>query len=242
VLNGNVPTTDFEVGPNPIMSRVSSSSCLYTLSGTVVYPYVISSATGQLTLSTTGPLVLGTPGYNGTPGSGTNFTSINTSAGTSAGSYVFLTDGGLNQIDSYSSTATSCVLSPVAGSNSTNVQVNAIPENSLTSNNGKFLYVVNNIIPTTTGTGGSSISAFTITNGQLQPLSDPTSNPYAVGSGPVCIVEDPSDQYLYTSNNIDSTVTGKLLNQNTGFLADLNHGSTFPTAMHPTCLVVSGNI
>jgi 6-phosphogluconolactonase len=234
VLNNGVPTADFEVGPNPIMSRVSSSNCLFTLSSTEVFAYIISSATGQLTVSTTGPQVLGN--------AGTNFTSINTSAGTSAGSYVFLTDGGLNQIDSYSSSSTSCVLQPVAGSNSTNVQVNAIPVNSVTSNNGKFLYVINNIIPSTTGTAGSSISAFTITNGQLEPLSDPTSNPYAVGSGPVCIVEDPSNQYLYSSNNTDSTVTGKLLNQNTGFLADLTHGSTFPTAMHPTCLAVSGNI
>jgi hypothetical protein len=58
----------------------------------------------------------------------------------------------------------------------------------------------------------------------------------------VCIVEDPSDQYIYTSNGIDSTVTGKLADQNTGYLADLKHGSVFPTSMKPSCLAVSGNI
>jgi hypothetical protein len=63
-----------------------------------------------------------------------------------------------------------------------------------------------------------------------------------VGSGPVCIVEDPSSKYLYTSNSADSTVTGKLLDQNRGFLSDLSRGSVFPTSMTPTCLAVSGNI
>ena len=76
----------------------------------------------------------------------------------------------------------------------------------------------------------------------LQTLSDGTSNPYSVGAGPVCIVEDPSSKYIYTSNNIDSTVTGKLLDQNRGYLAPLTHGSTFPAAMNPTCLAVSGSI
>ena len=61
-------------------------------------------------------------------------------------------------------------------------------------------------------------------------------------SGPVCMVQDPSNQYLYTSNNTDSTVTGKQLRQDTGTLAPLTKGSVFPTTMNPTCLVVSGSL
>jgi 6-phosphogluconolactonase (cycloisomerase 2 family) len=232
ILAGGKPTYYFEVGQNPVMLG-RSSSCLYTLSAQSIYPYVISSTNGSLSVASTGPLVIGTAA------SGMNLTSINTSNG---GSYTFLTDGGLNQIYSLSTTA-GCVLSPVSGSDSTNVAANTVPVNSLTSANGKFLYVINQ---TTTGgvtsTTESSISAFTITTGQLAPLSDPVGNPYAVGSGPVCIVEDPSDQYIYTSNGIDSTVTGKLADQNTGYLADLKHGSVFPTSMKPSCLAVSGNI
>jgi 6-phosphogluconolactonase (cycloisomerase 2 family) len=102
--------------------------------------------------------------------------------------------------------------------------------------------VLNNLIQSSTGTAQSTISAFTITNGMLQTLSDGTSNPYSVGAGPVCIVEDPSSKYIYTSNNIDSTVTGKLLDNNRGFLSDLSRGSVFPAAQNPTCLAVSGNI
>jgi 6-phosphogluconolactonase (cycloisomerase 2 family) len=161
-----------------------------------------------------------------------------------------MTDGGVspagvpvNQIYTFQAGGTPCTLAQVAGSQETNPQPNAIPVNSLTSANGKFLYVINNIVPSTTSTASSSISAFTINaQGLLQTLSDGTNNPYAVGSGPVCIVEDPSSKYLYTSNSADSTVTGKLLDQNRGFLSDLSRGSVFPTSMTPTCLAVSGNI
>jgi 6-phosphogluconolactonase (cycloisomerase 2 family) len=240
VLNNGVPTTYFEVGENPIMAKVATSGCLYTLSSTSIFPYVVSSATGQLTVATTGPIqILGAGGAFGTTG---QLNSINTSSGTSAASYIFLTDAQNNAIYTMGTTATACALTPVAGSQQTNPQVNAVPINSLTSNNGKFLYVVNNLIPTSTGTAQSSISAFTITNGMLQTLTDGTSNPYSVGAGPVCIVEDPSSKYIYTSNGISSTITGKLLDQNRGYLADLTHGSSFPTAMYPTCLAVSGSI
>jgi len=240
VLNGNKPTYYFEVGQKPVMSKLGSGNCLYTLSGTSIYPYIVNSTTGSLSVATTGPLILGAPGYNGTPGSGMNLTSINTS---NSGSYTFLTDGGLNQVYSLQNGGTPCTLSQVAGSQTANVAPNVIPVNSITSGNGKYLYVINDGIPSTTGTSASSISAFTINStGQLQTLSDGSNNPYAVGSGPVCMVEDPSNQYLYISNNLDSTVTGKLLNQTYGYLSDLQHGSVFPTTKNPTCLAVSGNI
>jgi len=233
ILNSNgTPTYYFEVGQSPVMLG-RTASCLYTLSPQSVYPYVISSTTGALSVAATGPIVIGTAA------SGMNLTSINTSNG---GSYTFLTDGGLNQIYSEQTSGT-CNLTPVSGSNSTNVAANTIPVNSLTSANGKFLYVINQVTTGgVTSTQESSISAFNIINGQLSGLADPKGNPYAVGSGPVCIVEDPSDQYIYTSNGIDSTVTGKIADQNTGYLADLSHGSVFPTSMKPSCLAVSGNI
>jgi 6-phosphogluconolactonase (cycloisomerase 2 family) len=237
---GGLATYFFEVGQNPVMTKVGSGNCLYTLSPQSVYPYVVSSSSGGLTLPVTGPLTIAPSPY-------TSLTSINTS---NSGSYTFMTDGGVspagvpvNQIYTFQAGGTPCTLAQVAGSQETNPQPNAIPVNSLTSANGKFLYVINNIVPSTTSTASSSISAFTINaQGLLQTLSDGTNNPYAVGSGPVCIVEDPSSKYLYTSNSADSTVTGKLLDQNRGFLSDLSRGSVFPTSMTPTCLAVSGNI
>jgi 6-phosphogluconolactonase len=105
------------------------------------------------------------------------------------------------------------------------------------------MYVINQSSTGTTTNANSSISAFQInTLGQLQQLADSTNNPYSVGSGPVCIVQDPTNQYLYFSNNTDSTLTGKLIDQNRGFLSNLSRGSVFPTTKNPTCLAVSGNI
>jgi hypothetical protein len=87
----------------------------------------------------------------------------------------------------------------------------------------------------------SSISGFNIQTAPYQQIPDGTNNPYAVGSGPVCMVEDPSNQYLYTSNG-DGTVTGKILDRNTGRLSNLTRGSTFQTVGQATCLAVSGNV
>jgi 6-phosphogluconolactonase (cycloisomerase 2 family) len=224
ILTNQIPQTWFDVGANPIMTKVGSGSCLFTLSPNSIYPYSINSSTGQLTVPTTGAIVV----------TGSNkLTSINTSPG--------------NQIFSYQAGGSACSLSPIAGGAQVNISGALDPVNSLTSSSGKFLYVLNQ---SSTGVGcgttcnsQSTISAFTINSqGQLAILSDSTNNPYAVGSGPMCISQDPSNQYLYVSDANDSTVTGKLIDQNRGYLSDLARGTVFPTSMKPSCLVISGNL
>ena len=227
-------TSFFEVGSHPIMTKVGSSSCLYTLSANSIFPYVISTTNGQLTLATTGAYTV--------PGAWQGLNSINTGTGTSGSAYTYLTDGGQNEIFSLTS-GTGCSLSPIAGSQQTNVATTANPVNSLTSANGKFLYVINqSSTGSTTTTANSTISAFTIDSlGRLATLAD-SANPYSTGSGPVCLGQDPSNQYLYSSNNTDNTVTGKIIDENRGVLSPLTKGSTFPTTMKPTCLVISGSL
>jgi 6-phosphogluconolactonase (cycloisomerase 2 family) len=238
ILKNQIPQSYFEVGPGPIMAKIGSGSCLFTLSPNSIYPYQVNSSNGQLTTTITSgsfPIV----GSN-------SLTSINTSQGSSAGSYVYLTDGGGNQIFSLTAGGTACSLSPIAGTGpQQNLSGTLDPVNSLTSSSGKFLYVLNykSVGGGTQTNSNSTISAFTINSqGQLAPLSDSTNNPYAVGSGPLCISQDPSNQYIYISDYNDSTVTGKLLDQNRGFLSDLSRGTVFPTSMKPSCLVVSGNL
>jgi hypothetical protein len=68
-------------------------------------------------------------------------------------------------------------------------------------------------------------------------VGDP-SNPYSTDSGPVCIAEDPTKQYIYTSN-YDGTVTGKLLSASKGQLSALTRGSTFPAVGLASCMVIS---
>jgi 6-phosphogluconolactonase (cycloisomerase 2 family) len=235
ILTNQIPQTYFEIGPNPIMTKIGSGSCLFTLEPNAIYPYAVNSSNGQLTTVTTGA-------YQVT-GSNT-LTSMNTSTGSSASSYIYLTDGPGNQIFSLQAGGTACSLQPISGSQQTNLSGTYNPVNSLTSSSGKFLYVLNNSATATPlPNANSTISAFTINSqGQIATLADSTNNPYAVGSGPTCIVQDPSNQYMYITDQNDSTVTGKLLDQNRGYLSDLARGSVFTVTMKPTCMAVSGNL
>jgi 6-phosphogluconolactonase (cycloisomerase 2 family) len=166
---------------------------------------------------------------------GSNITSINVN-----GNNIYLTDAGTNQILPYVAGA-NCSLSAQTAGAVANLPLTSNPVYSMTDSKNKFLYVLNHGT-TNSNNANSTISAFVIqTTGALTPISDPQ-NPYPVGNGPVCMVEDPSSQYVYTSNANDGSVTGKFINQNTGQLSNLSRGSTFPATGLATCLAVSGNV
>ena len=229
--------TYFPVGPKPTMMRFSGAGCLYTINtgNNTVFPYSVGTA-GQLTLTTNSTITT----------SATQLTSIS-----SNGNFVWLTDAGPTTaspggyILPYTS-GSGCSLNTVTGGAVANLPGTSNPVYSIADSTGLFLYVVNRSTTDSTSPATSSISAFSVVNsstGQLQPITaGSTENPYAVGAGPVCMVEDPSNQYVYTSNNIDGTVTGKQINKKTGQLSDLQRGSKFPATGQATCLAVSGNV
>ena len=229
--------TYFPVGPKPIMMRFSGSGCLYTVNSgdQTVFPYSVGTA-GQLSLTTNSTITTGAK----------QLTSIS-----SNGNFVYLTDAGPTTdspggfILAYTS-GTGCSLNTVTGSPYANLPGTSNPSYSMTDSTGAFLYIVNKSSTDPTNPATSSISAFSIVDtstGKLQPITAGGSeNPYAVGAGPTCMVEDPSLQYIYTSNNIDGTVTGKQINKKTGQLSDLQRGSKFPATGQATCLAVSGNV
>ena len=215
----------FEVGPKPTMLR-AAGSCVYTLDtgDQTIYPYGIGSS-GQLVVEANSTTSTG----------GTNITSINVS-----GSNVYLTDAGTNKILPYT-TGTNCSLSAQAAGAVSNLPLTANPVYSLTDSKSKYLYVLNQN-STNGNNANSTVSAFVIeSTGTLVPISDPQ-NPYAIGNGPVCMVEDPSSQYVYTSNHNDGSVTGKFINTNTGQLSNLSRGSNFTATGLASCLAVSGNV
>jgi len=221
----------FEVGKVPTILRYGGS-CLYTLDSgdQTIFPYGIGT-NGQLTLEPISLITLGT----------VNATSLN-----AAGSSIYVTDAGTtanpqNRIFPFTPGA-SCSLSVQADGPAPNLPTSSNPVYSMTDSKGKYLYVLNHSTTNTNaGTTNSSISAFVIeSTGQLVGISD-ASNPYPVGNGPVCMIEDPSGQYVYTSN-MDGTVTGKIINQNTGQLSDLSRGSSFTATGLGTCLAVSGSV
>jgi 6-phosphogluconolactonase (cycloisomerase 2 family) len=218
-------------GAHPLQFRYASTGCLYTLdvnsTSQSIFPYVVSSSTGQLTQPTNSAIALST----------SNATSVNI-----GGSYVYVTDagstvGGPGSIVPYTQ-GTSCSLSPVTGGTIANLSTASNPIQTLTDAKNKYVYVLNHST-SNTNYSDSTISAFTIqTTGQLQQLGD-TLNPYSVGAGPVCFAEDPTDQYIYTSNQYDGTVTGKILSNITGQLSPLTRGSKFTAVGLPSCLVIS---
>ena len=224
-LNG-VNTPFFKVGPTPFMMK-TSGSCLLTLdSNNTISPFTVGSG-GQLVFTTT---------QNFPIGGASNITSIN-----GTGSFVFLTDAGANTIDGFT-LGSACTLTTLQGGNTPNIVGTSNPMYSFVDSTSKYLYVLNQTTTTTTvGTPFSSISAFTI-NSSNQELQAISGSPYTVGSNPVCMVEDPSNQYMYISNHNDGTVTGKLLDPTTGILSSLSRGSTFTSAGLAGCLALSGAV
>jgi DNA-binding beta-propeller fold protein YncE len=203
------------------------SGCLFTVNGSdqSISPFAFGSG-GQLTYTTTQHF----------PTTAGKITSIN-----GAGSFVFLTDSANNMLDGYS-VGSSCTLTTLNGGNTSLGTGTSNPTYTLIDSTNKYLYVLNQSTTSTIiGTPYSSISAFTInsTNQELQPISG---SPYTVGSGPVCIAEDPTNQYMYISNHNDGTVTGKVLDPTTGILSSLSRGSTFTATGQASCLAISGSV
>jgi 6-phosphogluconolactonase (cycloisomerase 2 family) len=225
--------TYFPVGYLPKM-LATSGVCVFTLNSAdqTVSPYA-SGTSGQLTLTTNSVINSGA----------TNATSI-----IAGGSSIYITDAGesntnsAGQILPFTVGATSCSLNTVTGGATQNLTPASNPVYTLVDSTAQYLYVANQST-TNSLTPNSSISAFNVlSTGKLQALSNTGStNPYPIGAGPVCMVEDPSNQYLYTSNG-DGTVTGKILDKTTGQLSNLTRGSTFQAVGQATCLAVSGNV
>jgi len=225
--------TYFPVGALPKMMALSGS-CVFTLNSDAnqtVFPYIAGS-NGQLTLTT-----------NSTINSGAvRATSIIT-----GGTSIYITDAGPanpstpGQILPFTVGGTACSLNTITGGPTANLSPASNPVYTLVDSKGKYVFVANQS-STNSNTPNSSISAFQIqSNGTLLFVPDAPNNPYPIGAGPVCMVEDPSNQYIYTSNG-DGTVTGKILDHNKGELSNLTRGSTFTAVGQATCLAVSGSV
>jgi hypothetical protein len=218
----------FPVPANPV-DFVESGGFFITLSsptvhtsypytgGTSVFPYTYNGSTGQLTVNqnSSQPLNIG----QGTAIVGTS-------------TYVYVLDNepitvngavaSQSQILPYSIGTNGALQSQIGG---------AVPDDPTQSNpiylvvssNTKWLYMANQgNNNTTTGQSASGITGYVI-DPQQHTLSEMTSIlPFTTGSGPQCIIEDPSDQFIYTANYNDSTVTGKVIDQNAGVLNPLN--------------------
>ena len=237
VSAGGKPLTYFPVPANPVDFTLTGGFLL-TVSGTagtnqVAFPYSYNSSNGQLTVSQNGAQPLNVHQATAiTNASGVTYVLDNEPI-TANGTVV-----SESQILPYT-VGTNGALQPEPTGSVADDASQANPTQLLVESKGKWLYVANaGNNDTTTGNAVSGITGYTITS-PFQLTELPGIQP-GTGAGPQCIVEDPSDQFIYTANYVDSTVTGKSLNTETGTLQPLAKTSTFSVNGPATWCVVNG--
>jgi 6-phosphogluconolactonase (cycloisomerase 2 family) len=229
----NQPALNYwDVGVSPLMMK-GTGSCLFTVNSgdQTITPYSFGGG-GQLVTVTTGNIIT----------HATDITSINGN-----GSNIILTDAGADHtqpglIIPYQ--ASGCTLSSLSGGNKQDLAGTSNPSNSLISTGGSntYLYILHKSTNnTTTGNPYSTISGFQIVpSSGLQPLTGNTIFP--VDAGPVCMVEDQTNRYMFTSNQDAGTVTGKIFDSTTGQLSDLSRGTSFAATQQASCLAISSAV
>jgi 6-phosphogluconolactonase (cycloisomerase 2 family) len=246
--NGS-PLTYFPVPANPV-DFVLSGGFLLTLTGTntptsypytggtSVWPYTYASSSGQLTLSQN------------------SVQALNIKQGTAivnASSVIYVLDNEPVTItfNGTSTTSQSQILPYTTGTGGA-LQAEpsgVIPDDPTLANpiyvlvesKGKFVYVANQGNNTTGVNPESGLAGYFLTTAPSYQLSFIAEEPFGSGSGPQCIVEDPSSQFIYEANEYDSTITGRLLDPNTGDLNDLRSGTgSYTLQGQPTWCLVDG--
>ncbi len=215
------PLPYFPVPANPI-DFVLSSASIITLSGTpgsgdYAFPYSYNATNGQLTINQNSAQPL------------------NIHAATaivSGGGFVYVLDNETltYTVNNTQTTAPGWIFQFTTGSNGALQQATggAVPDDvALTNPNylvveskGKWVYVSNAGNNSNNTNSQSGIAGYVLDPSSHQ-LSEIPGSPFGSGAGPQCMLEDPSNQFIYTANFNDSTVTGRVVDQNSGVLNQL---------------------
>ncbi|MGA2168607.1 MAG: beta-propeller fold lactonase family protein [Terracidiphilus sp.] len=237
----------FPVPANPVDFSLSSGYVL-TLSGTApatsypysggssVFPYTYSSTNGQLTINQNSAQPLGIA--QGT-------------AIANGGGYVYVLDDEpiTYSVSGTATTSPSQILPFSIGSGGAlQAQTGGVvpddptlanPIQLLVESKGKFLYVANQG-NNTQGTNAQSGLAGYVIDPTTHQLSFIAGEPFGSGGGPQCLVEDPSDQYIYSADFNDSSVTGRVVDPNSGVLNNLRVTSAYSLQGPATWCLVDG--
>jgi 6-phosphogluconolactonase len=204
----------FPVPANPIDFSLVSGFVI-TLAGTpatgdAAFPYTYSTTTGQLTVNQNSTQPLGiSQGTAMVPGSG--FLYVLDNEGT-----LVPGSGATSQILPYS-VGTNGALQAQTGGAVPDDPTLANPIYLLVESKGKFLYVANQGNNVQGTNSGSGLAGYVIDPTTHQ-LSFIAGEPYGSGSGPQCLVEDPSDQYILSADFNDSEATFRVVDPNSGAL------------------------
>lgn len=233
---------DFELATGFILTLSSSSAqgAYPFTGGNTVWPYTFSSSSGQLTVSSnsTQPLAIN---------KGTAIVNANGNLYVLDNESVTIPSGGTFSAGTYPSqilpftVGTNGALQAQSGGIIPDDSTLANPITLMVESKSKYLYVANQGNNTTgNNSPGSGISGYFITTAPAFQLQFIPQQPFGSGSGPQCIVEDPSSQFIYEANQYDSTVTGRSLDPNSGALNPLRVTSSYPLQGPPTWCLVDG--
>ena len=234
----------FPVPANPI-DMVLAAGYILTLSGTPgagdsVFPYLYSLSSGQLSVSQNSSQPLNVRQANAIALGGTYVyilandpLTVTPTDGTSPVTYP-------SQIDAYT-VGTGGALQAQVGGVYAGDAADTNPMFVLLESKGNWLYVANQGNNTSTTNTQSGISGYVIDKSQHTLSKIPTS-PWGSGPSPQCMIEDPSFQYVYTANFADSTVTGRRIDQNLGYLNNLlgSANRSFSLTGPPAYCLVTG--
>jgi 6-phosphogluconolactonase len=229
------PLSYFPVPANPI-DFVMATGNLLTMSGTPatgdsVFPYVYSSGTGQLTLSQNTSQPLGI---------------LQGTAMTNAGGNIYVLDNegpagstSVSQMLIFT-VGTGGALEATTAGNVPDDPSLADPVWVLSESKSHFIYLANAAPnPSNPQNPDGGIAGYFQTSSPTFQLTPTSPSTFATGGSPQCIVEDPSDQFIFTAN-ADSTITGRIVNPQAGVLTSLTKGSKFNLAGPATWCLVDG--
>jgi 6-phosphogluconolactonase (cycloisomerase 2 family) len=147
-------------------------------------------------------------------------------AETPTGGFLFVTDSSANMVYTYR------LAGGLPASLPTSQATTGLTPAAVTIEpRGLFAYIANY--------GASTVGTYAI-NASTGALTS-TGATESVGTGPSCVAIDPAlGIYLYTSNNLSSSVSGEQLNPKTGALENIQ-GTPFNSQPLPTCLVAVAN-
>ncbi len=239
--------TYFPVGTNPVWMTLSGSYAYVAEQGAgtatdpsqAIFIYAQNTTNGQLTLTQSTP----------TPTGATQLTYVYAN-----GSTIYALDAGttlpLDQAGNTNTPGQILIYTVTSGgtlgggitakANTAQGGIARFPARVIVSDSRKFVWVANAGVNTQANTVGSVVTAYSVQqNGELADANT-GGNIIPTGSSPRCIVEDPSNQYVYLVNFQDSTISGKKIDQNAGVLTALPKGTPAPPGS-PTWCAVSGS-
>lgn len=244
------PLTYFPVPANPVDFVMAPGGYLLTLTaaatqtgypysgGGSVWPYAFGTG-GQLTVSSNSAQTLSIGQGNAIISAGGVVYVLDNEPVTIPSGSLFPAGAYESQILAYTAGSGGALQSETSGVIPV-PQPLSNPNQLLVENKGNYLYLTNegnNVTGTTNPV--SQIAGYLITRTPYQ-LQFVGGEPFGSGADPQCIVEDPSDQFIYEANGSDSSITGRVLQPTSGQLVGMRVTSTYPLQGPATWCLIDG--